>query len=109
MTFRPNVISAMRAFRPYLSAGVGTIGIDQGSRRESHLIFAGGAGVVLPRIGRLFPFSEGRFHHAMTGAPNDFIPLSLGVAFQCARDSGVLACRRAVDEWVALRAWGQSP
>ena len=74
-------IGAIREFRPYLIAGVGTISIDQGSGRESHLDLAGGAGIALPPIGRVRPFIEGRFHRAMTGAPNSFIPLSLGVAF----------------------------
>jgi len=74
-------IGSMHAFRPYLIAGVGSISIDQGSGREAHLDLAGGAGIVLPPIGRVRPFVEGRFHKAMTGMPNSFIPLSLGLAF----------------------------
>lgn len=74
-------IGSMNAFRPYLIAGVGTMSIDQGSGREAHLNLAGGAGIVLPSIGRVRPFVEGRFHRAMTGGPNSFIPLSFGLAF----------------------------
>lgn len=74
-------IGSMHAFRPYLVAGAGTISIDQGSGREAHLNLTGGAGLVLPQIGRLRPFVEGRFHRALTGAPNSFIPLSLGLSF----------------------------
>ncbi len=74
--------AAIGDFRPYLIAGVGAISIDQGSGREAHMNVAGGAGVVLPAIGRIRPFIEGRFHRALTGMPNAFIPLSLGVAFR---------------------------
>jgi hypothetical protein len=74
-------IGAIHDFRPYVIASVGTISIDQGGGREAHLNVAGGAGIGLPRIGRVRPFIEGRFHRAMTGGPNSFIPLSLGVAF----------------------------
>jgi hypothetical protein len=67
--------------RPYLVAGVGTIMIDQGGGREAHLNFAGGLGLTLPQVGRVRPFVEARFHRAMTGMPNSFIPVSLGVSF----------------------------
>ncbi len=75
-------IGAFREFRPYLIAGVGTTSIDEGSRRQSHLHFAGGAGIVLPSIGRVRPFIEGRNIRVMGGSRPRFIPLSLGVAFQ---------------------------
>lgn len=75
-------IGSLRAFRPYLVAGVGAISIDQGSGLEAHMDVAGGAGIVLPAIGRVRPFVEGRFHRALTGMPNSFIPLSLGITFQ---------------------------
>ena len=74
-------IGAIREFRPYFLAGIGTTSIDEGGRRESHLNFAGGAGIVLPPVGRVRPFIEGRYVRVMTGAPPSFVPLSLGIAF----------------------------
>lgn len=74
-------IGAIREFRPYLIAGVGTISIDEGSQRQSHLHLEGGAGVVLPPIGRVRPFIEGRYIRVEGGAHPRFIPLSLGIAF----------------------------
>lgn len=74
-------IGAIRGFRPYLVAGVGTMSIDEGGGRQAHLDLAGGAGIVLPRIGHVRPFIEGRYHRPMTGEPHGFIPLSLGVVF----------------------------
>ena len=74
-------IGAIREFRPYLIAGVGTINIDEGTRRQSHLHVAGGAGFVLPPIGRARPFIEGRYIRVMGGSRPRFIPLSLGIAF----------------------------
>ena len=74
-------IGAIREFRPYLIAGVGTINIDEGARRQSHLHVAGGAGIVLPPISRVRPFIEGRYIRVMGGSRPRFIPLSLGIAF----------------------------
>jgi hypothetical protein len=68
-------------FRPYVMAGLGTISIDQGQGNEAHLNFAGGVGVAFPQMGRLRPFIEGRYHRAMTGGVNSFIPVSVGIAF----------------------------
>ena len=74
-------IGAIREFRPYLIAGVGTTSIDEGTIRQSHLHVAGGAGIVLPPIGRVRPFIEGRYIRVMGGSRPRFIPLSLGIAF----------------------------
>jgi opacity protein-like surface antigen len=74
-------IGAFREFRPYIIAGVGTTSIDEQGRRELHLNFAAGAGVVMPAIGRLRPFVEGRYLRVMTAAANKFVPVSFGIAF----------------------------
>lgn len=74
-------IGAIHEFRSYLIAGVGGMSIDRGDGREVHMDLAAGAGIVLPPIGRVRPFIEGRFFRVLTGAPNGFIPLSVGVAF----------------------------
>ena len=66
-------LATVKDMRRHPVASVGTISIDHGSRRESHLTFTGGAVVVLPRIGPVHPLIEVRLLHAMTGAPNDVI------------------------------------
>jgi len=66
--------------RPYVLAGVGTYNMNQGGGRESHFGVNGGLGVRFP-MGPVGGFLESRFHHVFTGQPNDFIPVSFGVAF----------------------------
>jgi hypothetical protein len=66
--------------RPYVLAGVGTYNMDQGGGRESHFGVNGGVGLRFP-MGPVGGFLESRFHHVFTGKPNDFIPVSFGVAF----------------------------
>lgn len=67
--------------RPYLIAGAGTISLDEGGTRESHMNFAGGGGIVFPPIARVRVFVEARRHYVMTGGANRLVPISLGVAF----------------------------
>jgi hypothetical protein len=67
------------AVRPYVMAGVGMYNMDQGGGRESHFGVTGGFGLRSP-LGKIGGFVESRFHHVYTGAPNDFIPLSLGLS-----------------------------
>jgi hypothetical protein len=70
-----------RRAAPYLVAGAGSMLIDQGSGREAHLLFSGGAGLTYEITQRWRPFVELRWQRAMTGVPNSFLPVSFGVAF----------------------------
>lgn len=74
-------LGSARGVAPYLVVGAGSMSLDQGGGREAHLVLAFGGGVTLPSVGRLHPFVEGQFLRAMTGTPNSFIPISVGLSF----------------------------
>lgn len=75
-------VGTVRGIRPYLIAGIGSTRIDRGTGSESLLSLSGGGGIVFPRVGRVLPFLEGRFHRVMPDGTYSFIPLSFGVTFQ---------------------------